>query len=90
MSSHQAKLIRQYEGLRQTILGNIDTINQLVEQATQLSDLSESFWDDVSDDTKTSVKRSVDDINQTIFNLIKQTKELFVQYQNFAKEVFKN
>lgn len=84
----RSNLIRQYEGIRDTIVRNVDTIKGMVKQAEDLSELAQSLSDADCADVKKKLQEQIDKLNQSISQLIDQTTELFKLYNQFADQLF--
>jgi uncharacterized protein Yka (UPF0111/DUF47 family) len=93
MSRMHSNFSRQYKHIRRAIDQNFDLIKQLVEQANGLTQIIESLseqGDSIDPKIKTNLENQVQLLNKAINELIKQTGDLFVEYDDFAKKVLTN
>jgi len=83
------ELLIQYGAIRNTIKNNLETISQLVQQAENLKCIIEKMNGDTGEnELKNSLALNIEEIENTIGALIKQTSDLFDQYNKFVEQVF--
>lgn len=86
------ELLIQYGSIRTTIQTNLETIGKLIQQAEELKKIVEKLNGSTDGTGETTVKESlkaqIDDIENTIASLIKQTGDLFDMYNKFVEQVF--
>jgi|WetSurMetagenome_2_1015567.scaffolds.fasta_scaffold216973_2 hypothetical protein len=80
------ELFAQYGAIRETIRTNIQTIGKLIQQAQSLKEIVAKITDNLQ--VKTDLEGEINQIEQTIANLIQQTDRLFDSYNEFVKKVF--
>lgn len=85
----KSELKQQYEAIRSTILTNVRTIGNLVDQSNKLKELVEKIKDDNGNsDIKTSLETEIKNIEGSIEKLVSQTETLFDKYSEFVDTVF--
>ena len=88
MSTMNEKIRWQFIGLRNLINSNIESIRALLQQATQLEELANSFSDQGNDpQQKAELQRIIDNIYGTINSLVSQTEDLFRQYTKILQSL---
>lgn len=83
------ELLIQYGAIRNTIEANLQTIGQLINQAENLKKIVEKM-NGTNGETVEDLKNQIEEIEDTIARLIKQTGDLFQKYNQFVEQVFSN
>lgn len=78
-------LLVQYGAMRETIKSNVEIIRKLLTQAESLKKIIENLGDAAAKET---LKKEVDNIEDSISDLIDKTDQLFDKYEEFVKTVF--
>lgn len=82
---------KQFQLLREIIDSNIKTLEQLFDQSKTLSELISSMKESsFNEENIQNVESSHNEINTTIVDLVKQTKELFDTYKSLVETIFSN
>ena len=84
----KSALLTQYQAIRLMIQQNVSTIGQLIKQAQNLRELATSIEGNGGNaELKTKLEAEIEQIENTIETLIKQTDSLFESYSKFVEEV---
>lgn len=86
----KTEFLSQFKSIKEALDNNVSTIGKLVSQAKTLSEIAEKI-DGTScaeKETKEQLQGEIDEIQQSIAALIKQTQMLFDLYERFADELF--
>ena len=84
----KSALLTQYQAIRLMIQQNVTTIGQLIKQAQNLRELATSIEGNGGNaELKKKLEAEIEQIENTIETLIKQTDSLFESYSKFVEEV---
>lgn len=79
----------QFQNLRDIIKSNVATLKGLIQQSTQLSELIPKLAEKQgTEEIIGSLKKTQEEIDQSIASLVEQTQKLFTAYDKLVDEVF--
>lgn len=84
----KALIQTQYDSIKKTILANIRTIKDLIDQTGRLEELVNTMEGKENKELKKSLQKELKKIENLIEELVTQTQHLFEEYNAFVETVY--